>query len=98
MKHCCRIMEHWAVVEPGVLEYFPTTREYKFVLYDDPDYHTHKQIFYCPWCGMKLPESLAKEWENILKQDLGLHYISQDAFRKLPEKYKTEQWWREKGL
>ena len=100
MSHCCDVMEYYSTGAKGVLKYSPATREYKFILYNTPGKLGYQEITYCHWCGSRLPQSLGKEWYEAVKQDLGLEDVEGDAeeWAKLPEKYKTEQWWREKGL
>lgn len=65
-------------------------RPYRHLIYD---------VFFCPWCGAKLPQSLAKEWFEIVSKKFGITDLSDyKAISKLPKKYLTEKWWKEKGL
>ncbi len=50
---------------------------------DDP-----LMIYYCPWCGAKLPDSKRELWFDTLK-DLGFS----DPFRQaIPEDFQTNKW------
>ena len=98
MKHCCVDMEISVVKEEyALMEYEEETRRYFFRLYNNPDGDI-RGMAYCPWCGSKLPRGLDKEWCAEIKKKFGYDSVYAEEWAKLPEKYKTEQWWREKGL
>lgn len=47
-------------------------------------------IEYCPWCGIKLPNSLRDRWFNELEL-LGFEEpLTMDNY---PEEYKSSKWW-----
>ena len=106
MEHCCDSMNYHAFIDGDqdsrksdkqVIVYFPYARKYGIKL--DLSYTGwHIEIEYCPWCSMELPKKLGEEWCEAVKQDLGIEDVDAEEWAKLPEKYKTEQWWREKGL
>jgi hypothetical protein len=105
MKYCCEKMEYQTVPynerfiapQDRVVIYHEESRDYGIKL--DREYIGYQvSIEYCPWCGSKLPDSLNLEWCEAVKQDLGIEDVDAEEWAKLPEKYKTEQWWREKGL
>jgi hypothetical protein len=58
------------------------------------------QIFYCPWCGINLPTSLAAQWFKIATTQFGVSDIYNKAQlqAKLPTEFLTEEWWRKRGL
>jgi hypothetical protein len=58
------------------------------------------EIFYCQWCGAKLPKSLAREWFDIVTKKFGVTDIcnKKKLAKKLPPEFFTEQWWCEWGL
>jgi hypothetical protein len=58
------------------------------------------QIFYCPWCGKVLPKSLANEWFRIVTTEFGVSdiYNHKQLAAKVPQKFLSEDWWRERGL
>lgn len=59
----------------------------------------YSQIFFCPWCGAKLPTSLGKEWFEIVSQKFGVTNLSDSKqLAKVPKKYMSEEWWREEKL
>ena len=97
MKHCCHNMECYACENNSLLKYSAYSREYNFILYDDP-YGTLQNMDYCPWCGTKLPKTLGQEWCDAILEELGIEDVDAEEWARLPEKYKTEQWWRERGL
>ena len=68
----------------------------------------------CPWCGTKLPASLRIEYRNILEQEHGikpdLYTVHLDKCNNpktdqelretlnVPDEFKTDKWWKERGL
>lgn len=58
-------------------------------------------IDYCPFCGTKLPKELEDEdMEIILRKEYG--WTDDDCWghprRDLPEEFKTDEWWKKRGL
>ena len=57
-------------------------------------------IDFCPWCGEKLLESLRDKFFQILEleykifTDIGEYWVRLD----LPEEFKTDEWWKKRGL
>ena len=99
-KHCCEIME--AKIrkthkdDRGCIDYEPQTRLYSFRLLDKM---CHSQIIYhCPWCGAKLPKELTNEWEEIIAKEFGITEFYWEHEDKLPPEFKTEEWWKKRGL
>ena len=57
-------------------------------------------LFFCPWCGTNLAESLLAEWFELARS-LGLdRYV--DIFSmhdvELPPELATDKWWRDRGM
>jgi hypothetical protein len=103
MENCCDMMYNWFVDATKPLEtnghplikYIPKGREHVFILN-----YGYVQLFYCPWCGVKLPEDLSEKWCEVIKEELGIDDEDLDAqgYAKLPEEFKTDQWWKKRGL
>ena len=56
-------------------------------------------IYYCPWCGKKLPINLSDKWFEILKKEHGIDYPFDDPDRKnIPEEFKSDEWWKKRNL
>jgi hypothetical protein len=58
-----------------------------------------QQIFFCPWCGIKLPESLEEIYYEILEKEHGIAQgldIQND--RRIPKEFKSNEWWKKRGL
>lgn len=103
-KYCCFSMD--SALDPEeirswgeLLEYEPTTRSYHFLLYENNKYcGTRYRVKYCPWCGEKLPKRLADEWEEILEKEYGIKEKDWWDDSKIPEEFKTDEWWRKRNL
>lgn len=57
-------------------------------------------IWFCPWCGNKLPKSLRNEWFDILEKEYGIETdIGEWRKRKdIPEEFKSNKWWKKRNL
>ena len=54
-------------------------------------------IWFCPWCGTRLQPGLSNEWFNALEA-IGLGDPWFEDRDKVPEEFKSDQWWVERGL
>ena len=96
MKYCCDNMEYYAEQDIEI-EYSKRLNYYSMTLRDD-EYSTSCQLYYCPWCGIKLPQSLDGVWSKTLKAEYGLDDPIFDDADKVPEEFKSDEWWRKRGL
>ena len=66
MHDCCDNFKY--SIEKGTeLEYSPSTRSYFMILNSSENNCTYQDIWYCPWCGTKLPNDLEDEWDKVLR-------------------------------
>ena len=99
-KFCCEYMERQ--VDINYIEYCESSREYLF-RFDEKcleDAFTLGSLWYCPWCGTKLPKELGDEWVDTLYHEYGLKSPcegDEDA-DKVPEEFKSDKWWKKRGL
>ena len=94
---CCQDLEHSISIEANLINYDSSIRSFRFILHDNR-YGDYLPFDYCPWCGTKLPKSLNAEWAEEVKKKIGYDCVFVQEWEKLPEKYKTDQWWKERGL
>lgn len=47
-----------------------------------------QEIYFCPWCGIKLPESLRDRWFEVI-EEMGYDASDDD----IPDHYKSCEWW-----
>ena len=91
--NCCADMNHALSRKPVFITYTSNFREYSIsispILRDI--------IQYCPWCGANLPVSLAATWARLLDERFGNDFNGL-ADERLPDEFKTDQWWRKRGL
>lgn len=98
-EFCCDVMEEFCSQKNKFIDYDPSVRSYMFYLADDS--HGTRQIMrYCFWCGSKLPKDLSEEWEYILKKEYGLEKPGRlpPNTKKIPPEFKTDEWWKKRGL
>lgn len=107
LKHCCSHMDRYTVAdeEDAIIEYDSDVRSYNFLLNEKGVYvGIRQQLWFCPWCGKKLPKDLGDEWEGNLKKDYNLtvsdFFDKQGQWdeSKIPEEFRTDEWWKKRGL
>jgi len=98
---CCLTMD--ATLESGefLLSYDSKMREYSVrggKCYKDGNDYAGFMLTHCPFCGTKLPKELRDEWFEELTKLLGFEVdISLDR-RRIPKEFKTDTWWKKRGL
>ena len=109
-QHCCDTMnarlDHECHTDQlSLVEYCPDIRSYSFIIrYDDgKSYGVRLPLFYCPWCGKKLPEKLSHKMEEVLEAEYGITAKDWDSPKwnddtDLPDEFKTDEWWKKRGL
>ena len=53
---------------------------------------------FCPFCGQNLGKCLNSEYYDILFKEYGLEFPETLDVDKVPEEFKTDEWWRKRGL
>ena len=90
--HCCKKMNYFLDEGKVSITYDPRFRNYSIKLEGSDASQT---VYFCSWCGEKLPSDLSKELESIIFDELDL-----DDFQdpRMPEEFKTDAWWKNRGL
>jgi hypothetical protein len=93
-KVCC-VKMNYHIQENKVIHYVPPFREYVLPI----SKNLTQLITNCPWCGAILPESLREEYFETLNTELN---IDPDILTlceyNLPKEFKTDEWWKKRGL
>ena len=56
-------------------------------------------IFYCLWCGAKLPSELGDEYFSILEKEYNLDDpYDEEQEKQVPEEFKSDEWWKKRGF
>ena len=88
--HCCEEMVfHLAGGEVAII-YTPKFREYGIKILDGGS--SFQLIYYCPWCGCKLPSSMRMQWFDELDK-LKL----EPGNPNIPANMLTDKWWKNLG-
>ena len=53
---------------------------------------------YCLWCGRQLEPSLRDLWEKLLQKEHGIANPFVTPIAKLPKSFRTDEWWKRRGL
>ena len=87
-RYCCKKMASYLEEEDEIIIYIPKFREYGIPVHDGGS--SKVKIHFCPWCGSKLPVSLRNTWFDELEK-LGIEDWDDP---RMPEKYKSDIWWK----
>jgi hypothetical protein len=81
------------------IKYDPILREYFIPLIYKRELSAIQGIVYCPWCAALLPKSLRDTYFDILEAEYGIDdpYDLQQE-KRIPEEFKTDAWWKKRGL
>ena len=80
------------------ISYSPVVREYYIKLRGSL---AVQGISYCPWCGIQLPKKLRTEYFDTLEKEYDIKDYEIDIKRrskKFPKEFKSDLWWKERGL
>ena len=58
-------------------------------------------MFFCPWCGIKLPKDLGSEYFDILRKEYRIAFLDVDtrkAEKSFPQDFESDAWWKKRGL
>ena len=98
--HCCFIMDYSVDksnpqnISPTF--YSPKFREYYLEATIGPG---GRQINFCPYCGATLPQGLSDIWFDVLEKEYGLdNPAGPEQEKKVPAEFKTDEWWKKRGL
>jgi len=108
--HCCKAMAFFLDEEKVAVFYNDIYREYYLGRSSFTD--IRHVIYYCPWCNNKLPISLRKVYFDVLYDDYKIFYfppteecskvVSEKEYEEvgcvLPKEFKTDEWWKKRGL
>ena len=99
--HCCSDMDMNIEQESTkLIKYEKHIRKYLLTYYHSK-HRKYNQIHYCSYCGTKLPKSLEEEWKDILEKEFGSPQdieVGSSQWQQLPEEFKTDEWWKKRGL
>ncbi|MBS0351340.1 MAG: hypothetical protein JSR33_09175 [Proteobacteria bacterium] len=89
-EHCCQKLTKEINRSKIFLLYIKNLREYGIRILDGGT--SFQSVYYCPWCGAKLPHSLRNEWFDTL-DSMG---FDDPREQDIPLDYKSDAWWRKK--
>ena len=102
-KYCCndmrRNVEHRCSRHKGniwdcpdnLICYNDVFDEYGIIIHDGGS--SYITINYCPFCGKELPESKREIFFDEI-ESLNVNIVDDE----LPEEFKTDEWWKKRGL
>lgn len=91
---CCVPMLH--ALQDGDFEYDRISKYIVgFVLKNSSNFE-RRVLRYCPFCGAKLP-NLSLVYEDALEEAVGKEFCDIKP-EEIPEEFKTDEWWKKRGL
>lgn len=55
-------------------------------------------LFFCPFCGVNLGKRLNAEYFDTLEKEYGIDDPDIINYTNIPDEFKTDEWWRRRGL
>ena len=96
IDHCCQMMTRGVNDQRIFINYVPRLRVYAINV--TTSRVTLQLMFHCPWCGYKLPKNLRKEYRYILEKEYNLDCFDEEQKKRIPEEFKSDEWWKKRGL
>jgi hypothetical protein len=84
-KRCDEHSDRFACPD-ALVTYEPKFDEYGIIVHDGG--HSSVQIAFCPWCGVRLPDSKRDRWFDELEAR-GIDPSNPEV----PSEFRTEEWW-----
>lgn len=102
-EHCCDGMKRLVEDQESPLIYKPVWRSYSLVSVplayrEGNEVCIGFDIAYCPRCATVLPKDLAEEWSDIVEEQFGITGSLDERIKDLPQEFKTDEWWKKRGL
>jgi len=95
-KHCCDLMDKFTEDPRIGIGYSEKFREYYINLIHQP---AVQGVFFCPFCGDKLPLSLRDLWFEILEKNYKINDPwDEDQEKLIPKDFETDKWWKKRDL
>jgi hypothetical protein len=101
--HCCEGMRYLIEDPLAPIAYAPEIRSYALTI---PSSYLGLNelcvsfiIAHCPRCGAQLPKDVADEWSEIVRKQFHItDELDEDQLKSLPQEFKTDEWWKKRGL
>ena len=92
---CCYAMKE-SFEDDKIIQYSNIFRRY----FIDIDEKSYRQLEFCPWCGVKLPKVLNREFFDTLENEyhFDLDNLDFPDFKNAPKEMQTDEWWKKRGL
>ena len=92
---CCNDLKHFTR-EDYIIEYEPIDRSFVIIYAKG----RCTGIEFCPFCGTKLPETLNSKIFEVIEKEYGIPMGEADIFEftNLPDEFRTDEWWKKRGL
>lgn len=92
---CCDNMFE-AITENKIIDHDVSVREYGIRFRKN----RIMMLSFCPWCGVKLPKPLMSKMFKVIWEEYGIPLEEADIyeFTNIPDEFKTDEWWKKRGL
>ena len=96
--YCCQEWIDGCVNEDAVpISYHADIRQYYLIC--DSRVSWVQKINHCLYCNHKFPEDLYAQYSELLEKEHGLDEVTAWRYpERVPEEFKSEEWWKKRGL
>jgi len=97
-KFCCDYLASRLAERNNYIKHNSSFREFYLERSDTKSVIT--LIWFCPWCGTKLPKGLRNEWFDILEKEYNIEADIMERKNRsdIPLEFKSDKWWKKRGL
>ena len=102
-EYCCKRLKKLLDNPNCPIEYEGARRRYMLTIpekyLEQNEICMNFSLKYCPECGTEFPKELFDEWFEVVESQFGeIDIFDDEQIKNLPQEFKTEQWWRKRGL
>ena len=93
-KFCCKSMV-FTIENYDIIEFEDYFRAYNLLTSSTG---IGLKLKFCPFCGKSLGRRLNLEYFSVLNSEYGIDMPDTFSFTNVPEEFKSDKWWRKRGL
>jgi hypothetical protein len=94
MRFCCKKMNE-SIYKYNLIEFEEHVRAYNLPVSPNG---IRLKLCFCPFCGNDLGKRLNAEYYDILYKEFEIEHPETIESNKVPLEFKTDEWWRKRGL
>lgn len=94
--HCCELIAKFSKDKSIGINYSYIYREYRL---DFLFSSAQQGIYFCPFCGTKLPYNLVDKYSEILEKEFKIdNPYDENQKKRIPDEFESDTWWKKRGF